>query len=56
MMWTWSFIRCPSSMRLSRCSARRRGTSPRRFRISPNIRFLRYFGMKTTWYLHSHFV
>ena len=41
---------------LSRCSAKLRNTSPRRLRMAPKIRFLRYFGMNTTWYLQSHFV
>src|SRR5512138_3443932 len=55
-MCTWSSIRCPSSTRLSFCSASRRKTSPRCFRTPSYSTFLRHFGMKTTWYLHSHFV
>jgi hypothetical protein len=43
-------------MRLSLCTAKRRNTSPRCARNCPYRAFLRYFGMKITWYLHSHFV
>ena len=51
---TWSDIRCPSRMRLSFCSANFRNTSPRcRRSCSYNV-LRRHFGIKTTWYLHSH--
>src|SRR5438445_4276325 len=43
-------------MRHSFCAASFRNTSPRCRRSSPYSVFLRHFGMKTTWYLHSHFV
>src|SRR5271166_5575847 len=47
--------KCPSSTRLSRCSASLRNTSPKCLRNSPYRTLRRNFGMKTTWYLHSHF-
>src|SRR6516164_368217 len=56
IMCTWSGIRCPSSIRLSFCSASLRNTSPRCRRNSPYSTFLRHLGMNTTWYLHSHLV
>src|SRR5258708_18787092 len=55
IMWTWSANRCPSSIRLSFCSASLRNTSPKCLRRLPYDTFLRHFGIKTTWYLHSHF-
>src|ERR1039458_5294267 len=54
-MCTWSGSRCPSSIRLSFCSASLRNTSPKYFRNSPYNAFRRPFGINTTWYLHSHF-
>src|SRR6185437_9667404 len=54
IMCTWSDIRCPSSIRLSFCSAKRRNTSPKYRRSCSYSVFLRHLGMKTTWYLHSH--
>ena len=53
---TWSRMRCPSSIRLSRCIANCLSTSPSCWRRAPYNAFLRYFGMYTMWYLHSHFV
>src|SRR5215211_6679733 len=55
-IWTWSGIRCPSSIRLSFWAASLRNTSPRCFRNWPYNTFLRHFGMNTTWYLHSQAV
>src|SRR5258708_11016419 len=55
IMWTWSANRCPSSIRLSFCSASLRNTSPKCLRRLPYNTFLRHFGIKTTWNLHSHF-
>src|ERR1019366_3621981 len=55
IMCTWSGSRCPSSIRLSFCSASLRNTSPKYFRNSPYNAFRRPFGINTTWYLHSHF-
>src|SRR6266508_6608091 len=43
-------------MRHSFCAASFRNTSPRCRYSSPYSVFLRHFGMKTTWYWHSHFV
>src|SRR5664279_5173226 len=54
-MCTWSGSRCPSSIRLSFCSASLPNTSPKYFRNSPYNSFRRPFGINTTWYLHSHF-
>src|SRR5664280_995836 len=54
-MCTWSGSRCPSSIRLSFCSASLRNTSPKYFLRSPYNAFRRPFGINTTWYLHSHF-
>src|SRR5271157_1060850 len=56
IMCTWSGIRCPSSIRLSFCSASLRNTSPKCRRSSPYRIFLRHLGINTTWYLHSHLV
>src|SRR5437867_9357256 len=56
IMCTWSGSRCPSSIRLSFCSASRRKISPK-YRRNPAYSALRrHLGMNTTWYLHSHFV
>src|SRR5664279_5624335 len=55
IMCTWSGSRCPSSIRLSFCSASLRNTSPKYFLRSPYNAFRRPFGINTTWYLHSHF-
>src|SRR5439155_18633504 len=56
IMCTWSGSRCPSSIRLSFCSASRRKISPK-YRHNPAYSALRrHLGMNTTWYLHSHFV
>src|SRR5215472_6967564 len=55
IMCTWSGSRCPSSIRLSFCSASLRNTSPKCRRNSPYSTFLRHLGMNT-WYLHSHLV
>src|SRR5664279_3335073 len=55
IMCTWSGSRCPSSIRLSFCSASLRNTSPKYFLSSPYNAFRRPFGINTTWYLHSHF-
>ena len=52
-MCTWSGNRCPSSIRLSFCSASLRNPSPRYFRNSPYSAFRRPLGINTTWYLHS---
>jgi hypothetical protein len=54
-MWTWSCTICPSMMVLPRCRASSRNTGPRNFRILPYSSFFRPFGIKTTWYLPSHF-
>src|SRR5664280_2357983 len=54
-MCTWSGSRCPSSIRLSFCSASLRNTSPTYFLRSPYNAFRRPLGINTTWYLHSHF-
>src|SRR5260370_36711396 len=54
-MCSWSVCRWPSSIRLSFCSASLRNTSPKCWRRLLYSTFLRPFGMKTTWYLHSHF-
>src|ERR1051326_2816689 len=56
IMWTWSGMRCPSSILLSFCTASLRNTSPRCFLNSPYRVLLRHLGMNTTWYLHSHLV
>src|SRR5215470_10526682 len=56
IMWTWSDMRWPSSIRLSFCRANLRKTSPRYRLSSTYSTFLRYLGMNTTWYLQSHFV
>jgi hypothetical protein len=53
-MCTWSGIRWPSITWHSFCFAKVRNTSPNFRRSSPYRVFLRYFGMKTTWYLQSH--
>src|SRR5664279_81585 len=55
IMCTWSGSRCPSSIRLSFCSASLRNTSPTYFLRSPYNAFRRPLGINTTWYLHSHF-
>src|SRR5664279_2800271 len=55
IMCTWSGSRCPSSIRLSFCSASLRNTSPKYFLRSPYNAFRRPFGINTTWYLHSYF-
>src|ERR1022692_3093423 len=52
---SWSGSRCPSSIRLSFCSASSRNTSPKYFRNSPYNAFRRPFGINTTWHLHSPF-
>ena len=44
----------PSSITHSFCFARRWNTSFNSRRMKPYSSFLRYFGVKTTWYLHSH--
>src|SRR5215218_3295669 len=49
-------MRCPSSIRLPFCAASLRNTSPRCGRSWTYNVFLRHLGMKTTWYLQSHFV
>src|SRR5579863_658429 len=56
IMCTWSGSRCPSSLRLSFCSASRRNISPQYRRNSAYSTFRRHLGMNTTWYLHSHLV
>jgi hypothetical protein len=56
IMCTWSGSRCPSSIRLSFCSARRRKISPKYHRNSTYSALRRHLGMKTIWYLHSRFV
>ena len=53
---TWSRIKCPSSIRLSRCIANCLSISPNRWRRTPYKAFLRYLGINTMWYLHSHLV
>src|SRR3974377_209184 len=53
-MCTWSAIKCPSSIWHSLRWASSRNTLPKCRRICPNSNFLRYFGVNTTWYLHSH--
>src|SRR5208283_1007100 len=55
IMCTWSARRCPSSIRHSFCSASFRNTSPKCLRNPPYKTLRRHFGIKTTWYLHSHF-
>src|ERR1035438_9443988 len=42
-------------MRHSFCSANFRNTSPKCRHTSAKSTFLRHFGIKTMWYLHSHF-
>src|ERR1035437_8420377 len=42
-------------MRLSFCSANLRKTSPKCWRRLPYNTLRRHFGIKTIWYLHSHF-
>jgi len=56
ILWTWSTITCPSSTRLSFCSARLRNTGPRCSLHFSNSSLRRYFGMNTMWYVHSYFV
>jgi hypothetical protein len=51
---TWSSIACPSSKSIFFCSHSSRKIRPTFLRRSPNITFLRYFGIQITWYLHSH--
>jgi len=53
---TWSLIMCPSWISLSRCCASSRSTGPNSRRKSPKSFCLRYFGIHTRWYLHTHFV
>ena len=53
-MWTWSGIRWPSTTLHSLWRASSRNISPRCSRSLSNRTFLRYLGMKTTWYLQSH--
>src|SRR5215468_2699001 len=53
-MCTWSGIRCPSSILHSLRRASSWNTVPKCRLICPNSNFLRYFGVNTTWYLHSH--
>lgn len=53
---TWSLIKCPSSIRLSFCFASPWKLSPRCLFNCPYSTFLRYLGMNTICYLHSHFV
>jgi hypothetical protein len=49
IMCTWSGIRCPSSIRLSFCSASFPKTSRRCRRNSLYRVFLRHLGINTTW-------
>src|SRR5262249_37724999 len=51
-----SSIKCPSSIWHYLRLASSRNTLPKCRRICPNSNFLRYFGVNTTWYLHSHVV
>jgi hypothetical protein len=53
-MCTWSNIKWPCSIRLSRCPANSLNTLPIRWRKAPYNAFFRYFGINTMWYLHSH--
>ena len=53
-MWMWSGSRCPSNTSIPRCRHSSLITSPTRFFICPYSFLFRYFGMITTWYLHSH--
>jgi hypothetical protein len=55
-IWTWSPIRCPSTTFDSLCLAYSWNISPSWLRNTPKIRFLRRFGIITTWYLQSHLV
>src|SRR5258708_19568511 len=55
-MCTWSSSSLPSNISLSLCWANPRSTAPNSRRISPNSFLRRYFGIHTTWYLHSHLV
>src|SRR5262249_6677082 len=53
-MCTLSGIKFPSwSLHSLRCASSR-DTLPTVRRICPNSNFLRYLGVNTTWYLHSH--
>src|SRR5262249_21729269 len=51
---TWSGIKCPSSILHSLRRASSWNTVPKCRLICPNSNFLRYFGVNTTWDLHSH--
>ena len=53
-MCTWSNIKWPCSIRLSRCTANSLNILPIRWRKEPYNAFRRYFGINTMWYLHSH--
>ena len=55
-MCTWSGIKCPSSTVHSFCSASDLNTVPGSLRNGANNALRRYFGMNTTWYLHSQVV
>ncbi len=55
-IWTWSGIRCPSSILQPFCLANSWNNYPRRFRNLPNITFFLLFGINTMWYLQFHFV
>ena len=55
-MWTWSAIKCPSSIVHSFRKAISFNSEPRYGRSSLKIVFLRYFGIQTIWYLQSYFV
>src|SRR5512135_2076375 len=52
--WTWSGIACPSTSSTPRCRHNSRRIGPIRRLSLPEKTFRRYFGMITTWYLHSH--
>src|SRR5690242_4781107 len=53
-MWIWSISNFPSRISHSLCVANSRRTGPNSCRISTNSLLRRYFGIHTTWYLHSH--
>ena len=53
-MCTWSGRRCPSSTSHSFCLASVLNTFASSLRTPPYSAFRLYFGMNTTWYLHSH--
>ena len=47
-IWTWSLIKCPSSITTPFLFAKSWNISPKCFRMGPNINFCRRFGINTT--------